>query len=205
VTLDYESAILNVSLLWMLTVPHEFAHAWTAVKLGDDTPAREGRVTLHPLAHVDWLGTVILPGLLSLFSGGFLGWGKPVNTNPYNLRGGNRGLALVALAGPASNILFAVILAAITVALMRVAPEYAAFPARGVYLSLFLAMFNMIPVPPLDGSKLLLLARAPTAIYYELARAGFLILLVLITATPLGRWLSATSYLGAHFLLSLFR
>lgn len=204
-TLDYEAAIVNVSLLWMLTAPHEFAHAWTAVKLGDDTPAREGRVTLHPMAHVDWLGTLILPGLLSLFGGGFLGWGRPVNTNPANLRGGNRGLALVALAGPFSNIIFAVILAAVTVAALRLAPEFAVFPAKGVYLSIYLALFNLLPVPPLDGSKLLLLVRAPMAVYYELARAGFLVILVLMTATPLGSWLSASSFRAAHFLMTLFR
>ncbi|MCL4854632.1 MAG: site-2 protease family protein, partial [Bryobacteraceae bacterium] len=79
--LDFEAAVLNVSLLWLLTAPHEFAHAWVATKLGDDTPAREGRVTLHPLAHVDWLGTLILPTIISLTGAGFIGWGKPVNTN----------------------------------------------------------------------------------------------------------------------------
>src|SRR5579862_9189684 len=94
--LNFEAAILNVSLLWILTTPHEFAHAWVATKLGDDTPEREGRVTLNPLAHVDWLGTTILPALTSLLGGGFIGWGKPVNTNPARLRWGLNGLALVA-------------------------------------------------------------------------------------------------------------
>src|SRR5215472_233623 len=84
--LDLIDAVLKVLLLWVLTAPHEFAHAWVATRLGDDTPRREGRVTLNPLAHVDWLGTTILPALTSLFGGGFLGWGKPVNTNPRQRR-----------------------------------------------------------------------------------------------------------------------
>ena len=84
-----------------------------ATRLGDDTPRLQGRVTLNPLAHVDWLGTAILPFLTSLFTGGFLGWGKPVMTNNSKLKGGLNGLALVALAGPASNVVMAVILAAV--------------------------------------------------------------------------------------------
>src|SRR5437667_2594705 len=103
-----ESALINVLMFWMLTTPHEFAHAWVAMKLGDDTPVREGRVTLNPLAHVDWLGTVIIPLLMSFSGAGFIGWGKPVNANPYKLRWGWTGMALVALAGPASNVLFAI-------------------------------------------------------------------------------------------------
>jgi len=205
VTLDYEAAILNVSLLWMLTAPHEFAHAWAATKLGDDTPGREGRVTLHPLAHVDWVGTVLLPGLMSLLGAGFWGWGKAVNTNPSKLRYGARGLALVALAGPASNLLLAFLLAAVTAAVVRVSPVYAVFPARAVYLSLYLAAFNLVPVPPLDGSKLLLALKAPIRIYSELARAGLLLILVLMTATPFGVWLSAGSYWGANLLVGWFR
>src|SRR2546430_15997901 len=104
-----ENALLQVLMFWMLTVPHEFAHAWVAMKLGDDTPVLEGRVTLNPLAHVDWIGTVILPLLMSLTGAGLIGWGRPVNTNPYKLRGGMKGMALVAMAGPASNVVFAIL------------------------------------------------------------------------------------------------
>src|ERR1041385_8772681 len=114
--LDSLSALLNVILLWVLTAPHEFAHAWVATRLGDDTPRLEGRVTLHPLAHVDWIGTAILPFLTSLLGAGFLGWGKPVRTDPSKLKGGLNGLALVSLAGPFSNLIMAVILGAIAVA-----------------------------------------------------------------------------------------
>jgi Zn-dependent protease len=203
--MNYEAALINVSLLWLLTAPHEFAHAWVATMLGDDTPRREGRVTLNPLAHVDWLGTTILPALTSLFGGGFLGWGKPVNTNPSKLRWGLKGMALVALAGPASNVVFAVILGIAAVICLRIAPAAANYCAQGVRLSLYLAIFNMLPVPPLDGSKLLLAAKIPLFIYAELSRFGFLLLLVLLTATSLGYWMSAVSYEGADSIFAVLR
>ena len=203
--MNFQAALLNVSLLWLLTAPHEFAHAWVATLLGDDTPRREGRVTLNPLAHVDWLGTLILPALTSLFAGGFLGWGRPVNTNPYKLRGGRNGLAVVALAGPASNVVFAVVLAAAAMLSAHAAPELARYCARGVNLSLYLAIFNMLPIPPLDGSKLLIAARLPAALYNELARFGFVLLLVAITATSLGYRMSAWSVLGTERIFALFQ
>lgn len=196
--LNFEAAILNVSLLWILTTPHEFAHAWVATKLGDDTPTREGRVTLYPLAHVDWLGTTILPAITSLLGGGFIGWGKPVNTNPSKLRWGRNGLALVALAGPVSNVIFAVILAVAAVLAFHTIPQFSEYAARGVRLSLYLALFNLIPVPPLDGSKLLIAAKVPYVVYAELARFGLLLLLVALTATSLGRWLSLWSLQGTE-------
>lgn len=201
--LHYEAALVNVLLLWLLTVPHEFAHAWVATRLEDDTPRLEGRVTLNPLAHVDWIGTVLLPAFTSLIAGGFLGWGKAVNTNPYKLRGGSNGLALVALAGPASNIVFAVVLAVAAVLVAGASPAAANFAARGVALSLYLALFNLLPVPPLDGSKLLLALPLPTVVYNELARAGFLVLIVVMTATPLARWMSIASYTGAEHIFSM--
>jgi Zn-dependent protease len=196
--LDFAAAILNVSLLWILTAPHEFAHAWVATLLGDDTPRREGRVTLYPLAHIDWIGTTLLPAITSLFGGGFIGWGKPVNTNPSKLRWGLKGLALVALAGPASNIVLAVILAVAAVAAASLVPAFSEYAARGVRLSLYLAIFNMLPVPPLDGSKLLLAAKIPYVVYAELARFGLILLLVALTATSLGRWMSLWSYQGTE-------
>jgi Zn-dependent protease len=201
--LHYEAALVNVLLLWLLTVPHEFAHAWVATRLGDDTPRLEGRVTLNPLAHVDWIGTVLLPAITSLISGGFLGWGKAVNTNPYKLRGGRYGLALVALAGPVSNIFFAAVLAMAAVLVAGAYPAVANIAARGVALSLYLALFNLLPVPPLDGSKLLLALPIPAVVYNEIARAGFLILMVVMMATPLGRWMSLASYVGAERIFSM--
>jgi len=201
--LDFLNALLTVLLLWILTAPHEFAHAWVATKLGDDTPLLDGRVTLNPLAHVDWLGTAILPFATSLLGYGFLGWGKPVRTQTAKLRGGLNGLALVALAGPLSNVIMAVILAALAVALARPLPAISAFAQKGVSLSLYLAIFNMLPVPPLDGSKLLLAARIPMVVYMELSRIGFMLLIVAMSMTNIGAWMSEWSYLGARAIFSV--
>jgi Zn-dependent protease len=196
-----ESALINVLMFWMLTTPHEFAHAWVAMKLGDDTPVLEGRVTLNPLAHVDWLGTVILPLIMSLSGAGFIGWGKPVNTNPNKLRWGLNGMALVALAGPASNVVFAIVLLGVAAHTGDTVSSLCAAAAR---LSLFLAIFNMIPVPPLDGSKLLLAARVPFFIYNELARFGFLLILIAMSATSLGAWMSRWSFETTRMIYGLF-
>ena len=196
--LSFQTAILNVLLLWILTSPHEFAHAWVATKLGDDTPRLQGRLTLNPLAHVDWLGTAILPFLTSLFTGGFLGWGKPVMTNTSKLKGGRNGLALVALAGPGSNVVMAVILAIVARIALRVAPAFAEFAASGVALSLYLAIFNLLPVPPLDGSKLLLAMRVPMVVYQEIARFGFMLLVLAISVYGVGRWMAEWSDAGAR-------
>ena len=195
--LNFEAAVLDVLLLWMLTAPHEFAHAWVATKLGDDTPRLQGRVTLNPLAHVDWLGTAILPFLTSLMGAGFLGWGKPVYTNSAKLRGGLNGLALVALAGPSSNIVMAVMLAVVARLTAGFAPAFSLFALKGVVLSLYLAIFNLIPVPPLDGSKLLLAMRVPIVIYQEIARFGFMALILMVSYWGIGQTMYHWSLEGA--------
>jgi Zn-dependent protease len=204
-SLNLETALLNVLLLWILTTPHEFAHAWVATRLGDDTPRLDGRVTLNPLAHVDWIGTAILPFVTSLVGAGFLGWGRPVRSNPAKLRGGLNGLAVVSLAGPFSNVIMAVILAILAVLTLSAVPRLAQFLAHGVELSLYLAIINMLPIPPLDGSKLLLAARLPSIVYLELARFGFMLLIVLVSVTRLGVWMNEWSYLGTRAIFSVLR
>jgi Zn-dependent protease len=199
--MNWAQAGLDVIIFWMLTTPHEFAHAWVAEKLGDPTPREEGRVTLNPLVHVDWMGTVILPALTSLFTGGFLGWGRPVNTNVARLRGHYNGLVLVALAGPASNVVFAMLMAII--GLFWIDGQQILF--RAAYLSIYLALFNLLPVPPLDGSKFLLAAKVPPRIYIEVARFGFLIILIAIFSTGLGRWMSEASALTALKMFTFVR
>jgi Zn-dependent protease len=200
-TVQVADALLTVMIFWALTTPHEFAHAWVAEKLGDDTPRREGRVTLNPLAHVDWVGTVILPLATSLLAGAFLGWGRAVNTNPSKLRFGYNGLALVALAGPASNVVFALLIAgAASMFTDAVQPLF-----RAAYLSLYLALFNMLPVPPLDGSKLLLAMRLPAAVYSMVAQYGFIVLLVLAYSTGLLRGMSVMAQQWAVTMFLWFR
>jgi Zn-dependent protease len=195
-------AVLKVLLLWILTAPHEFAHAWVATRLGDDTPRLDGRVTLNPLAHIDWVGTTFLPLIMVLMGLGFIGWGKPVRTEPSKLRGGMNGLLLVALAGPASNIVMAVILGII--AGLTQGTTLGHYVAYGVDLSLFLAVFNLLPIPPLDGSKLLLALRIPIKWYIELARFGFVILLLIMTRTAVGQWMNEWSASGAYAILTMF-
>jgi Zn-dependent protease len=198
-------ALIDVAILWMLTTPHEFAHAWVATKLGDDTPRLEGRVTLHPLAHIDWIGTTILPFITSLLTGGFIGWGKPVNTNISKLKYGLNGLLLVALAGPVMNLLFALVLIIITVLTVQGAPGVAEFASKAARLSVYLAVFNLLPVPPLDGSKILIALRVPFFIYQELARFGFVLLLVAFQITRLGAWISGASLLMTEGMFQLVR
>ncbi len=201
---DFESAILQVLLFWILTTPHEFAHAWVADWLGDDTPRLQGRVTLNPMAHVDWIGTVMLPILTSLMGGGFFGWGRAVLVNPLRLRGGLRGHLLVALAGPASNIVFALIFGFVAAMLNRAGSDVASLLAMAVNLSLYLALFNLVPVPPLDGSAVLPFLNLPSALMNELYRSGFVVLILLFSLTSFGQSLSYWSRVGTMTVLRLF-
>ncbi|MBW7955809.1 site-2 protease family protein [Patescibacteria group bacterium] len=154
---------------------HEFAHAWVADHLGDPTPRAQGRVTLNPLAHLDPLGTIAL--LLVSF-----GWGKPVEIDPFNFRNPVRDSALVALAGPATNIVLAAILAAI-VNLVPL-PTFVLFAfAQIAVINIVLAIFNLIPVYPLDGSKIVLpLLPRPLGLEYEhfMHRYGMLLMIALL-------------------------
>jgi Zn-dependent protease len=147
---------------------------------------------------VDWIGTALLPFITSLMGGGFLGWAVPFHNS--KLKGGMNGLAIVAMAGPFSNIDLAVIMAAIAVATQHAVPALSEFATHEVMLSL-LAIFNMLPIPPLDGSKLLLAARIPMRIYIELARMGFILLVVIISFSDIGRWMSDWSFRGARAIL----
>jgi Zn-dependent protease len=179
-----------LGLVLSLTI-HEFAHAWTAEKLGDSTPRLQGRVTLNPLAHLDPLGTVLL--LLTRF-----GWGKPVHFDPSNLENPLRDSALIALAGPASNISIAVLLAVIVRTGLLPFPLLDFVLVQVALINLVLAVFNLIPVHPLDGSKIILpLLPRGLAIEYEdfMHQYGMFVLLALILP-----WYQGTSPLS--FLIS---
>lgn len=136
---------------------HEYAHGLVAYKLGDDTAKKAGRLTLNPLVHIDLFGTILLPLLLMSTVGVFIGWAKPVPYNPINLSDKKYGSLKVAVAGPSTNILLAILMGII----IRMAPivglssVFVEFLAIAVYINLFLAIFNLIPIPPLDGSKIL--------------------------------------------------
>lgn len=180
-----DGLIFYLMLVGLLTF-HEFGHAWTAWKCGDDTARLQGRVSLNPLVHIDPIGTVLLP-LLMIFLpanlGRFIiGWAKPVPFNSHNLRFPKRDEMLIAMAGPAMNILLAVLLmAAVRISLMFHAGDVAKLFFDAAHLSLLLCFFNLIPVPPLDGSHVLRnLSGMSYETYANFARYGFIVLIVLI-------------------------
>ena len=136
---------------------HEAAHAWTANRLGDPTARHLGRITINPLAHIDWIGTVLFPILAYLSNLPLIGWAKPVPVNVHNLRAPRRDFGIVAAAGPLSNLLLAVAGAAVFALLFKVGDSSpgARLLELGVSLNITLAVFNMIPIPPLDGGNVL--------------------------------------------------
>ena len=182
--------IIFIVLLFSLTV-HEMAHAWTADRLGDPTARLLGRVSLNPIVHADLFGTVIFP-ILALVSGlSLIGWAKPVPVNSRQLRHPRRDFMLVAAAGPTSNLVLAVF-AAILLHLVPVSPvtlgepnvsaPVASLLSRAIELNILLALFNMIPIPPLDGGNVLsgLLPLRLSSTFNRVRPYGFLLIYVLM-------------------------
>jgi len=187
-----EGLLQYLILVFAITV-HEWAHAWSANRCGDPTARHLGRMTLNPIAHMDLIGTVLLP-LFSIFMPGgvaLLGWGKPVPVVPANFHKPTRDDVLVSLAGPLSNLVTTVVALGLIRVLLLVPGElanngivYFLYPLAG--LSFFLAFFNLLPMPPLDGSHLLRAALnyEGRQVFDRIAGFGFVILIVLIN-TPI--------------------
>ncbi|HVU26605.1 MAG TPA: site-2 protease family protein [Verrucomicrobiae bacterium] len=184
--MDIADGLIQYLMLVALLTFHEFGHAWTAMKCGDDTARLQGRVSLNPLVHIDPIGTVLLPLLMLFLPTGvsrfMIGWAKPVPVNPHNLRNKNLDYILVTMAGPAMNLILAVALVALArVGVIFNSLEVVDLFLRAATLSLLLCFFNLIPVPPLDGSHILRIATGMSwEAYMNFARYGFIIVIVVI-------------------------
>lgn len=184
-------------VLLAITV-HEVAHGWMALRLGDKTAMMMGRLTLNPIKHIDPIGTLLVPGLLLVMGGFIFGWAKPVPVTWENLRNPKRDMALVALAGPMSNLLMALLWAAILklglVLATAGSAELIALPliymgGAGITINLILMVLNLLPLPPLDGGRIVasLLPDKLSWQFNQLERWGFVILLGLMVAGVLGK------------------
>lgn len=162
--------ILFIAILILSVIIHELSHGYAAEWLGDPTARMAGRLTLNPLKHIDPVGSVIVPIITSLFGFTF-GWAKPVPYNPYNLKNRRVGEVVIALAGPISNIVIALVFGTlIRFSIGSVSTAFLAIVSYIVIINIMLAVFNLIPIPPLDGSKVLLSA---LPLKYEKFRDSF--------------------------------
>jgi Zn-dependent protease len=202
-TIIQKIAVMAPPLVFAIVL-HEVAHGWVANKLGDHTARDMGRLTLNPISHIDLFGTIIMPLLLFFITNGKMvfGYAKPVPINPYNFRDPKKGMALSSIAGPGINmamaVSFAFLLRVAMPALEGVMPKDSwtvfALPVTlmlgyGVIINVVLAVLNMIPIPPLDGSRVVywVLPEKYAAAYYRLEPYGTIILLLLIGLGVLGR------------------
>jgi Zn-dependent protease len=204
---------LNLLVMVMSLSVHECAHAWVASLLGDDTAKREGRLSLSPVTHTDLWGTLIIPSLGVLLSSfGFIGWARPTPVSPHRFRRGvnmGTGMALVAAAGPISNLVLAVLSLALIAVLSRSGVRFTgALGGVGILLvTLFhinvgLMIFNLLPFPPLDGSRLL--PRSTDRLQAAIAPYSFFLLIIVLNVPILTEWCVAAPVRNvAGFLQSL--
>ena len=174
--------IILVGLVLIAVTLHELAHGYAAYFLGDDTAQEAGRLTLNPLKHIDFFWTIVIPLLMYMTVGFCIGAAKPVPITPYKLRNPKYGMIVVALAGPLMNIFLAWIIAMLLQTLSFLQAHMAGvFLGYFILLNLFLAVFNLVPIPPLDGSRVvqMLLPRKQAIAYGRLAPYGFIIIILL--------------------------
>jgi len=182
---------LEFGLFLVVLIPsvslHELFHGWTAYRLGDPTAKLMGRLTLNPIAHIDPIGTLLLPFLMFLFTGFVFGYAKPVPINPANLHDPKRDMILIGLSGPAANFLLALVFslmikAGLLTGLLTSLSIIYVLLRFGIIINLILAIFNLVPIPPLDGSRVLMgvLPHHLAVSYSKLEPYGFLIIVGLL-------------------------
>lgn len=212
---DLSQGLSSYLCVVLIITVHEFGHAWMASWCGDDTARLQGRVTLNPAAHIDTLGTVILP-LLAVFlsatgnsgaAGFIIGWGRPVPVNLGNLRHRVRDDILVSMAGPAMNIVLAIVAMFVGRIAMAAQMDLIVEAAQMMtIISLFLFFFNLIPIPPLDGSRVMRhLAGMGEEAYANLTRYGFFILIIAIQIPYVRMVLAIATGATMSFLRWIFR
>jgi Zn-dependent protease len=189
-----QQAILYLIALILCIAAHEFGHAWVATRLGDPTPRLQGRLTLAPQHHIDPIGTLLMPLLMAFTSAPLLAWGRPVQINPVAFTrrfSMSTGRMLVAIAGPAMNLVMALVVSVVIIIAAHLhAPDHL---LNGIFhylvrLNISLMIFNLIPIPPLDGGSVLawVLPRSMHHVVDFLARYGGIILLLLVLAPSIG-------------------
>jgi len=201
--MEIAGLIVSLVILIASVVIHEVAHGLAAYKLGDPTAKYEGRLTLNPIPHLDPLGSILTPGFLIIIGAPFFfGWAKPVPFNPYNLRHPRRDEAIIAFAGPLSNIILAIAAALIYRVLV---PDpgtiIAAVLASFIFINLVLAVFNLIPIPPLDGSKLVFSAFPSIAEFRGVLESVGFVLILLFIVSPLSNFIGPLVSTLASFLI----
>jgi Zn-dependent protease len=191
-TLAQKFAIWVLPVLFAITV-HEVAHGWVARKLGDNTAWMLGRLTLNPIKHIDPVGTILVPGILFMTSGMIFGWARPVPVNWRNLHNIRRDMFLVALAGPAANLMMAIIWALLAKIAMEAEVPYFSVPLAlmgeaGVIINLLLMVINLLPIPPLDGGRILnaLLPPSLSDVYQRIEPFGLIVMAGLLYTGMLG-------------------
>ena len=211
-----ELTLVQRIVVWILPVVfaitvHEAAHGWVAKKKGDPTADNLGRLTLNPIKHIDLLGTIILPGLLLITGTGFIfGWAKPVPVDARYFKKPLRDMAWVAAAGPLSNLLMALVWALLARLGVILNFESVSLPLiymgiAGIFINLVLFLINLLPIPPLDGSRILTAFLPPKLAwqYSKLERYGFMILLVLLYSKILSQLLAYPLYITQQLFLSI--
>ena len=210
-------AVMALPLIFAITL-HEAAHGWIAAKLGDKTALMMGRVTLNPAKHIDLFGTIILPVVMMIFSGFLFGWAKPVPVTWGNLRHPRRDMALVALAGPGANLVMAIIwgsIAKVCAELLiagdasgitqMIATYFYLAGKYGILINCILLILNLIPIPPLDGSRVISSILTGRARYYydRIEPYGIWILLGLLFIGLLGKLIQVPTYLLMNSIMQM--